>query len=360
MKNPKQQKSPRLGQTFLNDIKQGGFFTTLKREWKEIRDFYIDDERSQKLSDMSRLRRWLYFTFWLMKSLFLKLTPVRRLLLLLAVVLFFQIDGNNAFTGNLVLSGLLMLLILMLELKDKLLAKEELAAGRSVQFALMPDTLPRVEGWDIWLYSQPAREVGGDMVDYIPVDENRHALALGDIAGKGLGAALFMARLQAVLRALAPDYEKPSELIEKINAIFHRDRMPNSFASLFYLELRPASDEVKYVNAGHLPPLILQENIFKELEKGQPALGLMDDTKYLEQSLHMRRGQIMLVYSDGLSEAKTEQNEFFGEQCVRDIVGLNAQSSAQNIGRQLIRAVKQFTNAGNLSDDLSLLIIKKL
>ena len=360
MKNQKEQENPRLRQTFLNDIKQGGFFTTLRREWKEIRDFYIDDERIEKLSDMGRLRRWLYFAFWLMKSLFLKLTPARRLLLLLAIIFSAQWNQTGAFSGNLFFAGLLLLFILMLELKDKLLAKEELDAGRSVQFALMPETMPRVAGWDIWLYSQPAREVGGDMVDCITVNANRYALALGDVAGKGLGAALFMARLQAVLRALAPDYEKPARLIEKINIIFHRDRMPNSFASLFYLELQPDSDMVKYVNAGHLPPIVLRQKIFKELEKGQPALGLMDHTKYTERSFRMKKGEILLVYSDGLSEAKTEQNEFFGERRIRDILGLYAHSSAQDIGRHLLLAVKQFINDSALSDDLSLLIVKKL
>lgn len=360
MKTQTDQNNPRLGQTLLNDIKQGGFFKTLKREWKEIRDFYIDEERSKKLSDMGRLRRWLYFTFWLMKSLFLKLTPVRRLLLLLAVVLLFQGDQVNTYSGNSMLSVLLLLFILMLELKDKLLAKQELDVGRSVQFALMPDTMPQVDGWDIWLYSQPAREVGGDMIDSISIDAKRHALALGDIAGKGLGAALFMARLQAVLRALAPDYEKPAQLIEKINAIFYRDRTPNSFASLFYLELQPALPTIKYVSAGHLPPLIFGKNGFKELEKGQAALGLMDDTKYTERTLRMEKGQIMLVYSDGLSEAKTEQNEFFGEQRIREIIGKNALSTTENIGKQLMHAVEQFTDSGTLSDDLSLLLLKKI
>ena len=187
MKSYNQQKGQRLGKTIIDDVKQGGFFKTLKREWKEIRDFYIDDESSQRLSDMGRVRRWLYFTYWLMKSLFLKLTPVRRLLLLLSVILLFQFNQNNSFSGNLIFSGLLILFILMLELKDKLLAKEELEAGRAVQSALMPDTTPAVPGWDVWLYSKPAREVGGDLIDYIPIGETRHALVLGDIAGKGLG-----------------------------------------------------------------------------------------------------------------------------------------------------------------------------
>jgi len=348
-----------LRKTILNDVKQGGFFKTLKREWQAIRDFYIDEESSRKLADMGRVRRGLYFTYWLLKSLFLKLTPARRLLLLLVFFLFFQHQNTSSFSGNLLLSGFVLLFILMLELKDKLLAKQELEAGRAVQFALMPETAPVIEGWDIWLYSRPAREVGGDLVDYLPVSADRHALVLGDVAGKGLGAALFMARLQAVLRALAPDYSNPALLIEKINTIFYRDKTANSFASLLYLEIQSGREEVICVNAGHLPPLLIGNNVLKELDKGQPALGLMDDTKYIEQTIRFIAGDVLLIYSDGLSEAKNAENKFFEDARIKRMAQQLAGDSAQKIGEKIVETVEQFTEDTPLSDDLSLMVIKK-
>ena len=239
-----------------------------------------------------------------------------------------------------------------------MLAKEELEVGRAVQSALMPGAIPFIPGWDIWMYSRPAREVGGDMVDYIPIDEKRRAFVLADIAGKGLGAALFMTRLQAVLHALIPDYSQPAGLLEKLNTLFHRDHTPNRFASLFYLEIKPDTAELVYVNAGHLPPLVIQNRRLKELEKGQPALGLMDKTKYIEKTIHIKKEDILLVYSDGLSEAMSENREFFGEKRIKTIVEKAADQSAQDIGKQLIRAIKNFTKDSPLSDDLSLLIIK--
>jgi len=122
-----------------------------------------------------------------------------------------------------------------LELKDKLHAKTELEEGRSVQNALMPEENPKVDGWDIWLYTRPANDVGGDLLDFTKISENNYGISLGDVAGKGLSAALLMAKLQSTIRAIVPDYISLSEFGNKLNHIFCRDSLPKLFSSLIYI-----------------------------------------------------------------------------------------------------------------------------
>jgi hypothetical protein len=244
----------------FEDIKK-----TLRRDFRETKEFYLEEDRMRQLGNMGRFKRLLFTVIWLFKSLYLKLTPVRRILLIVSLVLVFinvsttigrtniRMDSNLKIVG-----GVILLFILMLELKDKLLAKDELIAGRSVQEALLPDSSPEIQGWDIWLYSKPANHVGGDLIDYIRLNNNRFALTLGDVSGKGLPAALFMAKLQSTLRALVNEYDSISLLANKINEIFHRDTVPQSFASLIYLEISSNSNQIEILNAGHMPPLILR------------------------------------------------------------------------------------------------------
>ncbi|MGH2567147.1 MAG: PP2C family protein-serine/threonine phosphatase, partial [Bacteroidota bacterium] len=273
---------PKLHETFIEDIRRGDLRQSVRRDFRELKEFMLTEERKKQLRAMGRLKRLLYFSWWLLKSLLLKLTPARRILLAVALLLLFMqdsfnISGHNVrisfdFSG---LSLLLLLFILMLELKDKLLAKEELEAGRAVQNALMPPRSPDVPGWRLWLFTRSANEVGGDLVDFIGISDSRFGVAVGDVAGKGLRAALMSARLQASLRALAPDFSSLSNLGAKVNQIFCRDCLPSIFASLVYLELQADSGSVRLLNAGHLPPLLVRDGRIKKLEKGGPAVGLL-------------------------------------------------------------------------------------
>ena len=248
----------------------------------------------------------------------------------------------------------------MLELKDKLLAHDELRIGRTVQKALLPEENPTLAGWSIWLFTRPANDVGGDLVDYINLDSDHLGLALGDVAGKGLGAALLMSKLQSTLRAIAPDYKSLSELGERINLIFCRDSLPNKFATLVYLELTQNSGNVRLLNAGHLPPsLVLHGSNVNELSRGAAALGLMKSSKFQEQEIELSPGDLLLTYSDGVTEARNERDEFFGDQRLISIIGKSAGVSPENVGEKILAEVDTFVGDAPRSDDLSLVIIKR-
>lgn len=364
----KQKKTGRdhvLRKTIVNDFRKGDILESLRRDFKELYSFYIDSETQERLKSEKRIKRFIHASWYLLKNLILKLTPARRFLLLVSIAFLFfgdaSVTDNNfhiAFHNN-IISYLFLLLVLMLELKDKLLAHDELQIGKTVQKALLPEENPTLAGWSIWLFTRPANDVGGDLVDYMNLDNNRVALALGDVAGKGLGAALLMSKLQSTIRAIAPDYNSLSELGERINLIFCRDSLPNKFATLVYIELSQNSGKVRLLNAGHLPPLVLRGSKVEELTRGAPALGLLKTSKFEEQEIEMNPNDLLVAYSDGVTEARNERDEFFGDQRLRSIVGKSAGISPDRVGETILEDVDWFVGDAPRSDDLSLVIIKR-
>jgi sigma-B regulation protein RsbU (phosphoserine phosphatase) len=352
----------KLGKTLIEDIRSKVLRpTAVSRDWRDVRDFFLNDEKRKRLSEMKWYKRWFYKFFWLLKSLFLRLSAVRRILLVIS--LFLLLTSGNIGLGNEnirnIIGIIILLFILMLELKDKLLARNELIAGRIVQSELLPQKSPLIQGWDVWLFTRPANDVGGDLVDYIRLAPNRFGLILADVAGKGLGAALLMAKLQATVRALTPDYKSLADLGKKINEIFYRDTHANCFASLIYIEIRPDTGDLALLNAGHIPPLVAKHTKISELSKGTAALGLAANTNYAEQSLHIENNEFLLIYSDGLTEARNDDGEFFGDNRILSLLSDLNNLNAEQICQKLVENVDQFTGNAPQNDDLSLIIVKR-
>lgn len=346
----------------MDDIRRGGFFQNIRREFRELREFMLSEERKERLRNMYPLKRWFYITWWLLKALFLKLTPTRRILFVVACIAFINVDARGDTTQinfQPRFSSLILLFILMLELKDKLVAHRELEAGHAVQEALMPERSPRVNGWNLWLFTRSANEVGGDLVDFIRVDDARCGVAVGDVAGKGLRAALLTAKLQAILRATAPDFASLAELGEKLNRIFCRNRLPGMFASIVYLEISPDAGTVRLVNAGHFLPLILSSGVVRSMEKGGAALGILPEAEYSEQKSELVKGDALLVYTDGLTEARNDRGEFYGDQRLMSLLPSLSGLSAAGLGERLVREVDEFLAGARPNDDLSIAILKR-
>jgi hypothetical protein len=349
-----------LGQ-FLSDLFSGKFFKQFKTGIRELREYFLDKNRETRLGNMGRFRRVLYLNGWLFKSLILRLSSYRRVLVIFALYFIFSANSSSDNSGGKTLiATLLFLIVILLELKDKLLARDELEAGRSIQEALVPDSSPRIPGWEVWMFTRPANDVGGDLVDYMKLNGNRFGIALGDVAGKGLPAALLMAKLQSTLRALATDYTSLSELASKINAIFHRDSLPNRFASLLYMELSADSNKIRMVNAGHFPPYHIKSTQTIEFEKGAPALGIIPDTVFIENEVFMDTNEILLVYSDGLTEARNEKGAFYGEERLNKLSSEIYGLSAEEAGQKILNEVDVYMGEAAPNDDLSLVLIRRL
>ncbi len=356
-----------IGKVLREDFRRGGYRKSLRQDYREVKEFFLDEERRERLAKMGVVKRGIFLVWWLLKALFLKLTPARRLLLLIALFLLltsgaiiFEDHQTTAQNDTKILGGIILLFILLLELKDKLIAQDELEAGRAVQRALMPEISPSVPGWDVWLFTQPANEVGGDLIDFIQIKRGRYGLSLGDVAGKGLAAALFMAKLQATLRALATDAASLTKLAEKMNQLLYRDGLPSRFASLVYFEVSPKSTVVRFLNAGHMPPIVVSKKDVREMPKGGQALGIVPKISIVEQEITLRRGEALVAYSDGVTEARNLAGEFFGDRRLNEHLARLANCSAQELGEGILTAVAQFVGEARAHDDLSLVVVRRV
>jgi sigma-B regulation protein RsbU (phosphoserine phosphatase) len=169
-----------------------------------------------------------------------------------------------------------------------------------------------------------------------------------------------MSKLQSSIRALVSEYPSISRMIEKINNIFYNDTPPNSFASLIYFELSAESEDINFVNAGHLPPVILKSNSLMELPKGSPALGLMKDLTYKKESIILRENDTLIAFSDGLTEAENSYGEFYGKEKALKLFSSLRGKSVPTIGESIIYEIDNFIGEAKTHDDISLIIIKKI
>jgi serine phosphatase RsbU (regulator of sigma subunit) len=357
-----------LGETLLSDIKSGNVISDLRTEAREIRDFYLSDDKRERVRSMARPKGWFFVGWWILKSMFLKLTPFRRILLVFGILFVVSTTrvvsiGDGAVSrdvqGPLFIGLLAILLVLMLELKDKLLAHSELREGRAIQRALQPEANPSVEGWRIWLFTRPANEVCGDIIDFFSFNGGEYGIATGDVAGKGLGAALLMVKIQATVRALAPEVATIKDLAFKLNGILLRDRIPTRFASLIFLKIEKGSATVRYVNAGHMPPLLVTKGEIQEFQKGNPALGLSAEVTFEERTCTLAPHQTLVLYSDGITEAENEAGGVYGVERLKALCTSLVDLDAVAFGEGIVRDVEGFVHGARMKDDISLAILQR-
>lgn len=352
---------PRIRHILMNDVKESNYSKILKRDFLNLKEFMLSEEKQKRLDKMHTIQKTLFSSYWLFRELVINLTPARRLLFVVAIIFtFLQINtGTEDSSNGSFIATLLFVIIIMLELKDKLLLIKELEGGQSVQAALMPVESPEVNGWDIWLFNSPASEVGGDLVDYSAITEHNHYAAIGDVSGKGLSAALLAIKLQATLRAVAGRDEKLDGLGKTLNQIFCRDCLPHMFASLIYVEFKHADNILRVLNAGHFPPVIIKNNCAEKYIKGGAALGLHSTMRFFEQNLTIDDDDLILLYTDGLTEARNENGEFFGEERLLQYLPKLHHLTAAEAGRQLLDAVEYFSGDAEKADDISLVFLRR-
>lgn len=361
--------SPRLFRTLradfkktIGDARRTGYGRTMSQTVSDLETYYLSEADRQALARMNAVRRFIYRTAWLFKALFFKLAPTRRVLLafgLVAVALALGRDRAGGDSGPWALVGIVcILLVLMLELREKLVAHDELAEGRAIQKALLPKTTPSIPGFQVWLDTTPANDVGGDIVDVLQVNSDRFFLLLGDVAGKGLGAALLAARLQATFRALAPDSPSLASVGDQLNRIFHRDGPSNRFATLVGLSGEPGQPHLRILNAGHPPPLLAHGGEVAMAGTGGPALGIIGGARYEEHEVALAPGDTLLVYSDGVTEAMNTEGDLFGEDRLVASFRTLCRGPLAEVGPRLQAIVRDFEGAQRPHDDLSLIVVR--
>ena len=351
----------------FEDVRARDIPDTVTQGLRSVYRFYLDDETRARAEQMGAVRRWFCIPFWILRSLLLKLTPQRRALLAASFVLML-LGRFRLSIGVLEFSleyahwaFIILLFILMLELRDKILARDEIAVARQVQLALLPAGDPHPPGYSLFSHTRPANDVGGDLIDYIEnPSPGTLGVALGDVAGKGLGAALLMAKLQASLRATAPGSPDLGDLGGRLNRILCRDSLDNRFATLFYLELPLTSDgPVRFLNAGHNPPLLVRAGGPELIEPASRPLGMFPDSTYAENSLEMRPGDLLIIYSDGLVEANNLADAEFGLARLRELAPALRDLDTTSAGRLLLAEVDHFLAGQKPQDDLSIILVQR-
>jgi sigma-B regulation protein RsbU (phosphoserine phosphatase) len=242
--------------------------------------------------------------------------------------------------------------------KERLIKELEIAKG--IQQSFLPEKEPQIPGIDIAASNIPAREVGGDFYDFIPIAANKWGLTIADVSGKGVPAALFMALSRTLVRASTLSNPNVKDGIERANSLICADSKSGMFVTLFYAILDVKKRSLKYVNAGHNPPLLIKEpssDILLLKAKGI-ALGVTEGVKLEEAETQIEKGDIIVLYTDGVTEAINEKEEQFGQQRLLKIIEKNRLLPASDIVRKVQEEVKAFSGNQPQFDDITLMIIK--
>ena len=246
------------------------------------------------------------------------------------------------------------------ELEQSLIRmKEELRLAATIQNDLLPRDPPTIAGFDVAGTSVPAQVVGGDYFDFIRMDEQQVALCLGDVSGKGVPASLLMANLQATLRGQTHSNVSARECVGRSNGFLHRSTSPDKFVTLFYGILDATSRRFTYSNAGHEAPFLSRaDGEFLRLEKGGLILSILEDFAYEEETIELQAGDVLVIYSDGVSEAMNPDGEQFGEGKIQEVIGAHRNRPAAGIIDALIKAVRTHAGTAPQADDMTMIVVR--
>jgi sigma-B regulation protein RsbU (phosphoserine phosphatase) len=240
--------------------------------------------------------------------------------------------------------------------------EHELAIAREVQAQLFPTEKPTVQGVEIEAIVRPARVVSGDYYDFLPLGPGRLGIALADISGKGISAALIMASLQAALRSQAMfNGHGPggtAEIVTRLNHHLFSSTGPDRFATFFYGVYDAQTRRLEYTNAGHPAPLCISGEQVRYLSTGGTVLGLFDDRQYESQIVDIAPGSLLIAYSDGLTEAENAAGEEFEEQRVLDVALRTDRAPARAVLKNLLEAVNHWTGPAEQSDDITVVVAR--
>jgi sigma-B regulation protein RsbU (phosphoserine phosphatase) len=243
---------------------------------------------------------------------------------------------------------------LHMELLEKQRMEEELKLGREIQSRLLPQPPIDVMDTDLAALSVPCYEVGGDYYDFIELPDGDLGLAIGDVSGKGVSAALIMSSVQAALRVAAPIEEDLAHLVQRLNALIYRSARGRKYATFFFGRYTPSSGLLRYVNAGHNPPFMAIDGKLEELTSTGRPIGILPDSTYHERFIEIPQGATLFLYTDGLNEAADPDDNEFGYDRLRELFG-NVHDPAH-----IIEAVTRFERGARATDDKTIVVLRRV
>jgi len=365
-----------LQDLFTRDVTPEGLSALLRQETQDTFRFFT---REIDLSDVQGRpwhERWPIAVWRTFLAVAYRLSPWRRVLLALATPIL--LVGWLRFALILVAAGPLSLapvsnwevwallgstllcFLLALELRDKLGLKGDLEVARQIQFGLLPFEPFAQDGIRVDTAMRPANTVGGDYFDVIVLGPGRVAVAVGDVAGKGMPAALIMALLQGSLRTLLNAGLRGADLVATLNAHLCASLPSNRLITFFYAELETATGALAYVNAGHNPPFLLAAaGAVRRLGSNGMALGVMAGAAFAEETVGLLPGDHLFVYTDGLTEAANASDEEFGEARLLAALESRRAASGQRVTDDVIAEVLVFCGEARPRDDMTVLSLRR-
>lgn len=239
--------------------------------------------------------------------------------------------------------------------------EQELDTAREIQVKLLPKAPPQIPGYDIAARSQAARQVGGDSFDFLDTGDGRVALCLADVSGKGISASLLMANVQATIRTLSLTENSLSARLAQANKLLYESTDSDKFVTMFYSALDVAKHELSYSNAGHNPPiLVTAAGAVKRLEVGGPVLGVLPQYDFQQAAVSLEPGDLLLIFTDGFSEAMNLRLDEFGEEPLIEIVRENREQPAGQTVEKLFAAVLEFCGEAPQTDDMTVMVLRRL
>ena len=242
--------------------------------------------------------------------------------------------------------------------RERLEREQQVAS--EIQHRFLPAAAPQVAGYELQGISFPCYEIGGDYYDFIERTDGKLVVALGDVSGKGTAAALLMSSLHAAVHAQADIHNSLVKTISAVNRYLVESIPPNRFVTLFYAELDPEKGSLSFLNAGHNPPLIVHAGgTMEQLAAGGLPLGIMPNADFREGRTRLHPGDVLVIYSDGVTEAVNPKGEEFGPTRLYEVVARNIDSSAAGIRDRIEAALTKFCQGTPAADDITLVIVKR-
>jgi sigma-B regulation protein RsbU (phosphoserine phosphatase) len=245
--------------------------------------------------------------------------------------------------------------------KERRNLESELELAQSVQKMLLPQEIPDMPGLEIAAYSRPAQIVGGDYFDFIEFSNGFHGLAIADVAGHGVSASLHMASIQALLRTLVPLNKSPSEVMSQVHKLFIHNIRFETFVTFFIGAFDSSAKALTYCNAGHQPPLVLRKTKSKEksvalLRPTGAAIGLVEKSKFGEKTIDLQEGDLLVLYTDGVTEAMNTHNQQFGRERLETLVRQLEHMPVKEVIQKIRLNLEEFSEGKPLDDDTTIVV----
>lgn len=236
---------------------------------------------------------------------------------------------------------------------------KELELAKEFQQMLIPENIPKGELYDIDTFYKPHFNIGGDYIDFMKFSDDKFAVVIADISGKGVAAALLMSNFQAMLQSLIFQYRDLETFVFALNQAVYRITKSDKFITFFIAEINTKTREMRYINAGHYPPLLLNNGNLFELKTGSSVIGAFEKLPFInEEKIELSHDAFLFCFTDGLVDLKNESGDYFEEDMVKSFLKKNKNLTAENFNSKLIEEIEIFKGEEEYVDDIAILTAK--